>query len=101
MKKITLSQLLEYFNYEEMIPQKIQVVTSGRDWHEADELYVDSELLDPFLDFTITDIGFEKSYTDGDPILRVSIKKGDYQDEEKVVFRIDHRTYAFPRSRVS
>ena len=101
MKKITLSQLLEYFNYEEMIPQKIQVVTSGRDWHEADELYVDSELLDPFLDFTITDIGFEKSYTDGDPILRVSIKKGDYQDEEKVVFRIDNRTYAFPRSRVS
>lgn len=97
MKKITLSQLLEYFNYDEMIPQTIQVVTSGRDWSEADEMYVDSELLDPFLDYTITDIGFEKSYTNGEPILRVSIKKGDYQDEEKVVFRIDNRTYAFPR----
>ena len=93
MNRITLSQLLEYFNYDEMIPNRIQVVTSDKDWHEADELYVDSELLDPFLDYTIMHMGFEQSYEDRSPILRVSINRTKRQSRENIVLYIDNRTY--------
>lgn len=100
MNKITLSQLLEYFNYDDMIPEKIQIVTSGRDWHEADELYVDSELLEPFMDYTIMHMGFEKSYEDGSPVLRVSIKETENHSRKNVVLYIDNRTYAIQNKRV-
>ena len=93
MEKITLSQLLSYFNYDEMIPSRIQVVTSDKEWHEADELYVDSELLDPFLNYTIMHMGFEKSYEDESPILRVSIDGTKRPSIENIVLYIDNRTY--------
>ena len=93
MSKITLSQLLSYFNYDEMIPSRIQVVTSDKDWNKADELYVDSELLDPFLDYMIMYMGFEKSYEDGSPILRVSIDGTKIPSKENIVLYIDNRTY--------
>lgn len=73
MKKITLGQLLQYFEPFE----KIQIMTYGHDWDEAVEVRVGDHLLAPLHDYIVTAMGYEESYKDGSPILRVSVKKGE------------------------
>ena len=71
MKKITLSQLLQYLDKE----TTIQIVLYGEDWNAAEELDASSSLLKPFYDYTVTDIGCEMSYISDSPVIRVSVRK--------------------------
>ena len=73
MSKITLSQLLQYYDKIEA-PNRIQIVTGNNDWDFADELTVNSKLLEPFGDSNITDMSCEKSFKDGSPVIRISLK---------------------------
>ena len=75
MYKITLGQLLQYFDDEQTPAERIQIVTGDHDWDEADELFVDSELITPFIDWTVESMFFEKSFYDGKPLIRVAIEE--------------------------
>ena len=72
---ITLRELLQYFSDESFI----QVVMYGHDWEETVEFVASSEFLKPFYDYLITDMGCEESCIDGNPVIRVSIKKNGVQ----------------------
>lgn len=74
MDKITLAQLLQYFEMEDEPVEKIQIVSAGQEWDYADELYGNSELLHPFRNCIITDISCEESYDHKNPIIRVGIR---------------------------
>lgn len=71
MDKITLNQLLQYFDTD---ANRIQIVPRDHYWDSADELSMDSELLEPFKDWLITYISYELAFSDGKPIVRVSIE---------------------------
>ena len=73
MRKITFGELLQYFDPYD----RIQLMTYGHDWEEAVEVRVGDHLLAPFNDYLVTDMGYEESYKDKSPILRVSVKKGE------------------------
>lgn len=73
MSKITLSQLLQYYDKIEA-PNRIQIVTGNNDWDFADELTVNSKLLEPFGDSNITNMSCEKSFQDGSPVIRISLE---------------------------
>lgn len=70
MKKVTLSQILQYLADE----TPIQVVMYGQEWEKAEEFTADSEFLKPFYNYVVMDMGSEESWTDGSPTIRVSIK---------------------------
>lgn len=74
MDKITLEQLLQYFEMEDDPVDKVQIVTENQEWDYADELYGNSELLKPFRNWIITDIRCEESYESKKPILRIVIQ---------------------------
>ena len=74
MDKIRLWQLLQYYDMNESPGNRIQVVSLDHEWGDADELFVDSEILEPFYDYIVADLRCEKSFIDGSPVLRVSLK---------------------------
>ena len=75
MEKIILKQLLQYYDLSLEPADRIQIVTDGQDWDDADELSVNSDLLKPFSDWTVADMSCEKAFSDERPIIRVSIKE--------------------------
>ena len=75
IEKITLKQLLQYFDQEIEPQAAIQIVVGEEEWDLATELYIASELLTPFMDYYIQEMGYEESYFDHKPLLRVSISK--------------------------
>ena len=73
MGKITLEQLLQYFD-EQTDPQyRIQIVMPNEEWDCAAEMWVGSELLKPFMKYFVQEIGYEESYFDKKPLIRVSL----------------------------
>ena len=74
MNKITLSELLQYYDKETEPVDRIQIVTGGHDWDSPDEFNIDSELLEPFADYIVTDMCCEESFRKS-PVIRVSIKQ--------------------------
>ena len=83
MKKITLAQLLQYYDMDEDAVELIQIVIGNHDWEDAHELYADSELLKPFYEYTVTALRCEESYDEGRPVLRVAIEKGEINHENE------------------
>ena len=74
MQQITLRQLIQYYDREDEPADRLQIVTD-QEWDSADELAADSALLVPFLDWTVADLRCEKSFSGGEPVIRVSIRK--------------------------
>ena len=72
---MNLAKVLLYYDMEQEPMDRIQVVTGGRDWDDADELLVDSELLIPFLSWEVTEMRGEHSFIDGSPVIRVAIEQ--------------------------
>lgn len=77
MNKITLGQLMQYYDTAQDVRELVQVVFEGQDWDEAEELYADSEFLKPLYGYTVTALRCEESYEEGLPVLRVMIEKGE------------------------
>lgn len=75
MEKIRLWQILQYLDQGDCPNNRIQLVTSYHEWTEPDEVFVDSELLEPFYEYAVTDMNCEQSLKDGGPVLRVSVEK--------------------------
>ena len=80
MERITLGQLLQYFDCESEPVDKIQVATEKQEWDDAAELAADSELLRPFMGFYVESMGLEDSLTGRKTVIRVSICK----DNQKI-----------------
>ena len=74
MLKITLGQLLQYYDADEEPAERIQIVTGSQDWDCADEIAVNSDLLASFANWVITDMRCETDH-DGKPIIRVAIDR--------------------------
>lgn len=80
MKKITLAQLLQYLESD----RNIQIVLSNKAWDDAEEIRAGSELLQPYWDCEVEDIGGEESFQDkGEFVLRISVgtKKGKANED--------------------
>ena len=75
MQKITLGQILQY--YDEGENELIHVVTEDRDWDEPNEVYADSEFLKPFRDYIVVGLRAEWAFRADSPVIRVMIEKGD------------------------
>ena len=73
MDRITLEQLLQYYDKTEDPADRLQIVTRGKDWDCADEFSIDSKLLEHFAKFKVTDMGCVESHKDKKPIIRVGI----------------------------
>ena len=73
MKPIMLGQLIQYFDKFDERVNRIQITMGNREWKDADEVSVDSELLKPWKHNYIQFMGMEKSYKDGENIIRVSL----------------------------
>ena len=73
MKKITLEQLLQYFDAQEDPQNYIQIVCPNDSWECATEVWVGSDLLTPFMKYYVQEIGYEESYYEKKPLIRVSI----------------------------
>lgn len=84
MEKISLAQLLRYYELEGY-PEWIQIVSGNQDWDNADEMSFDSVLLKPFSEWKVQYLKTEKSYRSGKPIIRVSIRKEEDSDDSMVV----------------
>ena len=65
---------MDTYDISEHPTDRIQVVTSDHDWNEAEEVFADSELLEPFYNYIVTDMSCERSYADGGPVLRIALK---------------------------
>lgn len=74
MEQITLRQLLQYFDFSPDCRELLQIVMPERDWDDVNEIYADSELLEPFYEYFVTAMSCETSIHGGNPILRVSIE---------------------------
>ena len=72
MLRISLSQLLELYDMEEIPVDRVQIVMPDRDWDDPDELSVNSDLLITVRDWSVTELRSCKT-SSGDPILRVGI----------------------------
>ena len=77
MKEITLAQLLQYADPETRPEIMIQIVVDDEEWDCATELWVGSGLLKPFMGYIVKEIGYEESFYDHKPLLRISIEKGE------------------------
>lgn len=98
MRKITFGELLQYFSKGNLV----QVIMDDRDWEDYEEMFTDSKLLIPFFDWTVTAMGCEEACLDGTPTIRVSIKKGEIENEETVDSKYpDICMFAVPCRRVS
>ena len=86
MDKITLNQLLQYY---ENGSDLIQIVTDGCDWGDAEEFEVCSALLKQFYDYRVTAMRCEESYNEGLPVLRVLIEKGENENEHRLEEKAD------------
>ena len=75
MEKITLAQLMQYADSKTEPQIMIQIVTEDEEWECATELWVGSGLLKPFMDYFVEEIGYEESFFDKKPLIRVSIIK--------------------------
>ena len=72
MCKITLAQLLQYYDMEDDPVDRIQIVMPDQDWDDAADLPVDSELLIAVSNFTVVDM--QCLYTsDNKPVIRVGL----------------------------
>ena len=80
MKRITLAQLLQYADPQTEPKIYIQIVMPEEEWDCAVQLWVGSELLTPFMGYFIYEIGYEESYFDKKPLIRVSLGR-DSEDE--------------------
>ena len=85
MNKITLGQLLQYYDLDQNPVDRIQIVSPEHNWKDADELSVDSILLKEFCDWNVIHMGIEKTFADSEPALRVLIepakKTGSYKSD--------------------
>lgn len=70
-----LVKILLFYDLEQDPVDRIQVVTGDRDWDQADELLVNSDLLIPFYLWEVTEMRSERSFIDGSPVIRVLIEK--------------------------
>ena len=90
MDKITLGQLLQYYDMQRDVRELVQVVFNGQEWDDAEELYADSEFLKPLYGYTVIALRCEQSYELCLPVLRVMIEKGEkengYRLEKKADF---------------
>ena len=73
MGKITLEQLLQYFDEHTDPEYRIQIVMPNEEWDCATEMWVGSELLKPFMKYFVQEIDYEESYFDKKPLIRVSL----------------------------
>ena len=76
-EKITFGQLMQYADPETEPEIMIQIVVDDEEWDRETELWVGSPLLKPFMDYVVDEIGYEESYFDKKPLIRVSISKPD------------------------
>ena len=70
-----LVKLLLFYDLEAYPIDRIQVVTGDRDWDQADELLVNSDLLITFYLWEVTEMRSERSFIDGSPVIRVLIEE--------------------------
>ena len=84
--KVTLEQLLQYFDKGEEFDNRIQIVTDGCDWQNASEVWVGSELLKPFMKRLVSDMSCELSK--GKAVLRIAIDK-EKQNEQNNQYNQD------------
>lgn len=75
MKRITLAQLLQYADPQTEPKIDIQIVMPDEEWDWAVQLWVGSELLKPCMNLYIAEIGYEKSYFEDKPLIRVSLER--------------------------
>lgn len=73
MDKITLGQLVQYFDLSPDLVDPIQIVMPGHDWDDINELDANSELLEPFYEYVVTAMGCEAGCMDGKPVIRATI----------------------------
>ena len=59
MGKITLEQLLQYFDEQTVPKYGIQIVMPNEEWDCATEMWVGSELLKPFMKYFVQEIDYE------------------------------------------
>ena len=83
MDKVTLAQILQYLNVEHGCGM-IQIVMSDHDWDDADEISAGSELLEPFYEYCVSNMGCELSFYNGDPVIRVQIEVDNVSTLRKV-----------------
>lgn len=76
-KKILFWQLMQYADPETQPEINIQIVVDDEEWDRATELWVGSPLLKPFMNYIVDEIGYEESYFNNKPLIRVSISKPD------------------------
>ena len=72
MLRISLSQLLQYYDMAEIPVDRIQIVMPDRDWDDPDEVSINSDLLISVRDWSVTELRSCTSFS-GDPILRAEI----------------------------
>ena len=75
LRNITLKQLLAYFDPERKPVDRVQVVSWKQEWEQADELSVNSDLLDPIRDCQVMAMECTESYIDKKPVLKVLIDR--------------------------
>jgi len=83
MRKVTLAEILQYLNVEKECGT-IQIVMNDHDWDDADEVSAGSELLEPFYEYCISNMGCELSFLNGDPVMRVQIEVDNISTLRKV-----------------
>ena len=71
---VLLDEILQYYDMCDDPVDTIQIVTADRDWDDADEVKVDSDLLSPFYQWEVTAMRCEMSFMDDRPVLRVLIE---------------------------
>jgi hypothetical protein len=81
MGRITLAQLLQYFDPKTEPEYRIQIVMPECEWDCADEVWVGSHLLDSIKNYYVYEIEIEESYQDEKPVLRVSVYEESGEEE--------------------
>lgn len=71
---LLLDELLQYYDWDDDTVDRIQIVTPDKDWDDADEVKINSELLTPFYSWIVMDLRCEMSFIEDRPVLRVLIE---------------------------
>lgn len=83
MKNLQLKDIIGYLDLGDSGDSStIQVVTGNREWDDFEELYADSALLKPFMDYYIWCMDAEKSQIYKDRcVIRVDIHEKEYGEK--------------------
>lgn len=74
MERITLGHLLQYYDQDGTIVDRIQIVTNNQDLNCVDELAVNSRLVEMIKGWYVVYIMCQRSFFDSKPILRVFVE---------------------------